>query len=155
MRPNELAADLTRERTAFFDALDALGPDALGVPGLVGEWSARELIAHLGYWVGHAGELVHAVESGRGHEAGIGEASVDEVNETVAKIARQTGLETVRRREAASVEALLQRLGTLDPALLDVALPDGTTLGQGIREDGPDHYAEHAATILDGGGTHA
>jgi hypothetical protein len=72
---------------------------------------------------------------------------VDEVNETVAKIARQTGLETVRRREAASVEALLQRLGTLDPALLEVGLPSGSTLADGIRDDGPDHYAEHAAAL--------
>ncbi len=147
MRPDELAAALTRERAAFFQALDARGPDALGVPGLVGEWSARELIAHLGYWVGHAGELVHAVENGRAHEAGIGTVPVDEVNETVAKIARQTGLETVRRREAASVEALLQRLGTLDPALLEVALANGSTLADGVREDGPDHYAEHAAAL--------
>jgi hypothetical protein len=147
MRPDELAAALSRERAAFFEALDARGPDALGVPALVGEWSARELIAHLGYWAGHAAELIHAVEGGRAAEAGIGDTSVDEVNETVAKIARQAGLETVRRREAASVEALLQRLGTLDPALLETRLAGGSTLGDGIAEDGPDHYAEHAAAL--------
>ena len=34
-------------------------------PGLVGEWSARDLIAHLGYWAGHAAEVIHRLEQGR------------------------------------------------------------------------------------------
>jgi hypothetical protein len=146
MHPDELAQALTREREAFLEALEASGPDALGVPALVGEWSARELVAHLGYWAGHAAELIHAAESGRVADT-ADERSVDEINETVAKIARQTSLATVRRREAASVEALLQRLRALDPALLEERLPDGSTLAEGIREDASAHYAEHAAAL--------
>ena len=136
----------TRERDAFLETLAAIGPDALGVPALIGEWSARELVAHLGYWAGHAAEIIHAVETGRVAEI-ADERSVDEINETVAKIARQTSLATVRRREAASVEALLERLRTLDPALLEVLLPDGATLAEGIHEDASAHYAEHALAL--------
>ena len=78
---------------------------------VVGEWSARELVAHLGYWAGHAVEVIHAVETGRAAEVGIGEPSVDERNETVARVARQTDLATVRKREAASAQALLDAPG--------------------------------------------
>lgn len=142
-----LVDDLRAARDELFEGLSAVRPDSMTTPGLIGSWSARELIAHLGYWVGHAAEVIHAVEEGRADEVGAGEPSVDEVNETVARIARQTDLATVRKREAASVEALVERVQALDPSLLAVRLPDGATLEEGIREDGPIHYREHLADL--------
>ena len=60
-----LIADLQRERDALFAMLDTVEPDSLTTPGLVGEWSGRDLIAHLGYWTGHAAEVIHLLEIGR------------------------------------------------------------------------------------------
>ena len=119
MESERLVDELQRERDGFFAALSAVAPESLTTPGLVGDWSARELVAHLGYWTGHATEIIHAVEQGRIDEAGAGEPPVDEINETVARIARSTELSTVRKREAASVEALVERLRALDPGLLE------------------------------------
>jgi hypothetical protein len=147
METDRLVEELRDERDAFFRALDAVAPDSMTTPGLVGEWSARDLIAHLGYWAGHATEVIHVVEQGRIDEIGVGEPPVDEVNATVARIARTTELVTVRKREAASVEALVERLLLLDPALLGERLPDGLTLEEGIREDGAAHYREHAEEL--------
>lgn len=147
MPTDALIAELREARAEVLSALDAVAPESMTTPGLVGEWSGRELIAHLGYWAGHATEVIHAVEGGRIDEVGAGEPPVDEVNETVARVARTTGLATVRRREAAAIEALVGRLTTLDPALLSERLPDGATLEEAIREDGPDHYREHAAGL--------
>jgi hypothetical protein len=138
-----LADELTAARADFLAALEAVDPARLSAPDLVGEWSARELVAHLGYWAGHAAEAIHEVESGRIEQVGAGEPSVDETNETVARVARQADLATARTREAASVQALLERIATVDPALLSERLPDGATLAEGIREDGPEHYREH------------
>lgn len=143
----ELAAELRGARDEFLSTLSSIAASSMTTPGLVGEWSARELIAHLGYWVGHAVEIIHAVEEGRADEAGLGDMSVDEVNATVARVARGTDLATVRKREAASVETLLKRLATLDASLLATRLPDGGTLGEGIREDGAAHYREHAEEL--------
>ena len=143
--PNDaLVAELEESRAALFATLDRVTPESLTTPGLVGEWSARELIAHLGYWSGHAAELVHAVEEGRIHEVGEGEPSVEEVNEKVARVARETPLAAVRARETASFEALAERLRLMDPTLLVERLPDGDTVEEGIRQDGPAHYREHA-----------
>ena len=144
--PAALADELVAARAKFTAALDALEPARLSSPRLVGDWGARELVAHLGYWAGHAVEVIHAVEEGRDAEALDGPA-VDERNETVARIARQTDLATARKREAASAQALLERLAAIDPALLSELLPDGATLAQGIREDGPEHYREHTADL--------
>jgi hypothetical protein len=144
MANERLIDELTEARDAFLGAVAGIAPESMTTPGLVGEWSARELIAHLGYWAGRAVETIHAVEQGRTDEIGEDEPPVEEVNATVARVASQTDIATVRRREAASVDVLVERLRALDPSLLDVRLPDGATLEASVREDGSDHYREHA-----------
>jgi hypothetical protein len=144
---DRLIADLERERHLLFAMLDNVESGSLTTPGLLGEWSARELIAHLGYWTGHATEVIHLLEVGRIEEDDLGGQTVDEINATVARIARDTPLATVRKREAASVDALVERLQSLDPARLSEILPDGATLDRGIREDASDHYREHAEEL--------
>ena len=142
-----LVEDLRRERDAFMAMLASVDPGSMTTPGLVGEWSAREAVAHLGYWAGHAAEVIHAVEMGRADEAGVGELSVHEVNATVARVAQETPLATVLKREAASVEALIERLTTMDPALLATVLPGGATLEAAVGEDASVHYREHAEDL--------
>jgi hypothetical protein len=144
MTTQPLIDDLQAARQELLDVLDRVSPASMTTPGLVGEWSGRELIAHLGYWAGNAVEVIHAVEEGRADEAGEGMPPTDEVNETVARVARDTDLATARKREAGSVDALLERLRRLEPSLLATALPGGTTLERSIAEDGADHYREHA-----------
>ncbi|HJP70434.1 MAG TPA: DinB family protein [Candidatus Limnocylindria bacterium] len=147
MAADALVRELRGARADLLAALDAVSPESMTTPGLVGEWSGRELIAHLGYWAGHATEVIHAVEGGRVEEIGDGEPAVDDVNQTVARVARGTDLATVRRREAAAVDALIERLTSLDPALLSERLPDGATLDEAVREDGAAHYREHAEEL--------
>jgi hypothetical protein len=144
MSADALVAELQLERDGFFDALSAVAPESLTTPGLVGAWSAREIIAHLGYWAGHAVEAIHAVEQDRIEPD---EPDTDAVNETVARVARSTDIATVRRREAASFEALLERLRAVEPGLLATELPEGDTLLEAVRGDGPDHYREHAEQL--------
>lgn len=150
-----LIGDLEAARSDLFGLLSSVAAADMTTPGLIGEWSARDLIAHVGYWAGNAVEVIHAVEEGRADEVGEGKPPTDEVNETVARVARQTDLATVRKREAASVDVLLERLRRMDPVLLSVRLPDGATLEEGVRGDGSDHYREHAdelRRVLEGGG---
>lgn len=147
MTTQRLIDELTAARQDLLDVLDRVSPASMTTPGLLGEWSGRELIAHVGYWAGTAVEVIHAVEEGRAGEVGEGRPPTDEVNETVARVARETDLATVRKREAASVEALVERLRRMDPALLSTRLPDGGTLEQSVAEDGADHYRQHAEEL--------
>ena len=143
-----LVEELESARVAFFEGLAAVPTEVRAKPGLVGDWSERELIAHLGYWAGHAVEAIHAAEEGRAGEFGADRLPVEEVNATVARVAHETDLATVRKREAASVAALVERLGRMDPSLLTVPLPHHElTLEEGIREDGAAHYREHAEQL--------
>ena len=91
-------------------------------PGLVGDRSARELIAHLGYWAGpDRGDPRRTRTAAR--RGGDRRPDGDEVNGTVARVAPRHALATVRKREAASVEALLDACAAFDPALLRGPLP--------------------------------
>ena len=146
-RSQRLAVELVTERDAFLAALADVEPDLLTVPGLLGEWSARELVAHLGYWAGHAAEALHYAEQGRSAEFEVEAQDVDARNATVAQVAASTDMATVRKREQASVEALLDRLRRADDAWLDETVGYGDTVEQLLREDGPEHYREHTLDI--------
>jgi hypothetical protein len=142
-----LVDELVASRQEFLAALADVEPSLLDAPGLVGEWSARELIAHIGYWTGHAAEALHHAEQGRLEEFGEDEHDVDERNAIVARIAADTDLATVRQREDAAFEAMLTRLRRVDPATLDDKVSYGDTLERVIQDDGAEHYREHALDL--------
>ena len=146
-RTARLLEDLVSAHAEWETAIGRLSPDGLRRPGLVGEWSAEEVIAHLGYWAGYAVEVVQAAERGAAGTFGEGRPSVDEINATVARVARQSDLAAVRAREQASYDALVARVAEMDPGLLDATLPSGATVEGAIREDGVEHYREHAAEL--------
>ena len=145
--PEALAAELVDARDLFAAAMADVDPALLDTPGLAGEWSARELVAHLGYWTGHAAEALHYAAQGRADEFGESEMDVDERNAVVARVAAETDLATVRAREEAAYQALLEALGSADPAILGERVAYGDSVEQVIRDDGPDHYREHALDI--------
>ena len=142
-----LVTELEAARDEFVSALDQVEPDLLLTPGLVGEWSARELVAHIGYWTGHAAEALHSAEQGRLADFGEDEMDVDERNAVVARVAGETDLATVRKREEAAFSAMLTRLKRVDPELLDDKVSYGDSLERVIQDDGAEHYREHALDL--------
>jgi hypothetical protein len=146
-----LADELIAARDEFIAVLDGIEPARLNASDLVGDWSARELVAHLGYWGGYAADAIHAVEEGRTHEfeLELGDQEVDARNETVARVARHADLATARRREASSFEALVERLRAVDPALLGTRFAEWGALRDEIRGDGAVHYRKHAEELRD------
>lgn len=143
----EIAHGLTEARDEFVAALSDMDPALLTAPGLAGEWSARELLAHLGYWTGHAAEALHHAAEGRTEEFGHDDMDVDERNAVVARVASETALATVRQREQAAYEALLAGLEGADPAWLEERVAYGDSVEEVLRDDGADHYREHTADV--------
>jgi Mycothiol maleylpyruvate isomerase N-terminal domain len=143
----DLASDAEAARSEFLAALDGLTSAQRDAKRLVGEWGVREIVAHLGYWSGNVAEALHHAEQGRAHEFGAEEGEVDDRNEVVARVARDTDMATVRSREEAAFSALLDRLRRADPEWMRLPLADGETIGHLIHEDGIDHYREHAADL--------
>ena len=143
----ELLDDLAAARDAFLAAVAAIDPALRTTPGLVGDWSARDLLAHVGYWAGHAAESLHRAEQGELNEFGRDELSVDDRNEVVTKVARETDYATVASREQGAYDAFVSRLAAVDPESLGDRDADGDTLEEIIAFDGADHYREHTLDI--------
>jgi hypothetical protein len=142
-----LVDELVAARDEFKAAVDDIDPALLTSPGLVGEWSARELVAHMGYWAGHAAEAIHLAEQDRLDEFEADVPSVDERNAVVARVAGETDMPTVRSREELAFEAFRKRILTVDPEWLTERDADGDTLEEIIKYDGADHYREHTHDI--------
>lgn len=147
--PDELADDLVTARDEFLAAMTRLDVRRLNSPSLLGTWGIREVIAHLGYWAGHAADAIHHAEQGRADEFGERDLDVEERNELVARIAREADLATASAREEGAYQALVDRIRRLDPAWLDERVAYGDTIGQVIVDDGADHYRGHAAELLE------
>ena len=144
---DKLVRELEEARAEFVTALADVDPALLSAPGLVGDWSAAQVVGHLGYWAGHATEALHRAELGELDEFGRNEPEVDETNAVVARVAAETDPRTVLQREEAAYAALLARLRVVDPEILGERTGDGDTLEQVIRDDGSDHYREHTADL--------
>jgi len=146
-RIQALVDELTAARDEFMAAIGDIDPALRTTPGLVGAWSARELIGHLGYWSGHAAEALHRAEQDELDAFGIDELTVDERNDVVAKVAAQADWSTVTAREQGACEAFAARLARADPDRLGERDADGDTLAEIVAFDGVDHYREHTLDI--------
>jgi hypothetical protein len=142
-----LLSELTAARDEFMAAIGDIDPALRTTPGLVGDWSARELVGHAGYWAGHAAEALHRAEQDELDAFGIDELTVDERNEVVAKVAAAADWERVTARERGAYEAFSARLARVNPDRLGDRDADGDTLAEIVAFDGVDHYREHTLDI--------
>ena len=143
----ELRRDLDAAREDLSAALAGADPTLLTVPGLVGTWSARELVAHLAHWADWASTCLEAAVAGGLEGLASDNWDVDGQNADVADEVASLTMSAVRDREAASYERLVERLAGLDPALLGMPAPWGGTVEDIVIENGPGHYAEHAEHV--------
>lgn len=143
----ELRRDLDAAREGLSAALADADPTLLTVPGLVGTWSARELVAHLAHWADWASTCLEAAAEGRLDGLASDNWDVDGQNADVADEVASLTMSAVRDREAASYERLVERLAALEPALLEMPAPWGGTVEGIVVENGPGHYAEHAEHV--------
>lgn len=143
----ELSRQLDEAREELSAALADADPALLTTPGLVGEWSARELVAHLAHWGDWASTCLSAAGEGTLADLASDTWDVDAQNTDVAREVAALPMSAVREREAESYERLAERLASLDPALLGLAAPWGGTVETVVIENGPEHYAQHAEEI--------
>ena len=142
-----LLSELESARSAFDQALGDVEPALLEVPGLVGEWSGRQLLGHLAYWAEHAAGAIAAASRGAAETFDDDDLDVEERNAAVAAEAAEHSLRELGDREAAAYAGLREALEATDPAWLDERMAYGDSLAQVIRDDGSDHYREHTLDL--------
>ena len=142
-RVDELLAQLEMERAAFVATLEAVDLELVTAPGVLEDWSVRDLVVHVAFWSEHAAEALSLATSGRGAEFAYDDTQTDSMNARLLTESRRTSPQAAIEREEGAYAALAAALAALDPTLLDRALGNGDTVEEVIRYDGPDHYREH------------
>ncbi|MEO5986641.1 MAG: maleylpyruvate isomerase N-terminal domain-containing protein [Candidatus Limnocylindria bacterium] len=141
---DRLVAALDAARDDFLDALEAVDADLVTVPGVMEEWSVRDLVVHVAAWAEHATAALELASTGRGAEFAYSTEDTDAMNARILTDARATAPVIALAREQAAFHALRTSIVALDPALLELRLGNGDRVADVIRYDGQDHYAEHA-----------
>jgi hypothetical protein len=142
-----LVAELDAAREEFLAALADVDADLATAPGVVGEWSVRDLVLHVAFWSEHAAGALQLAADGRGQEFDYSTDRTDAMNARVFAESQSVAPAAALKREETAFGALRERLSRLDPELLDLRLGNGDTVAEVVRYDGPDHYAEHTAHL--------
>jgi hypothetical protein len=142
-RVDELVAELDAERAAFADLLETVDAELVTAPGVVEDWSVRDLVVHVAFWCEHGAEALALAVAGRGAEFSYDPRDTDRMNADLLEESRRTSPAAAADREARAYEGFAGALTALDPALLGLRLGNGDTVEEVIRYDGPDHYREH------------
>lgn len=144
-----LLDELDAARTAFHDALAEVDADLVMAPGVVGDWSVRDLVVHVAAWCEHGSETLDLATTGRGEAFTYSKGDTDAMNERFAAEGDALSPHQALAREETSYAAFRERIGMLEPPVLDQQLGNGDTVEAVIRYDGADHYTEHAAHLRD------
>lgn len=144
-----LLDELDAARANFHEALGEVDADLVMAPGVVGDWSVRDLVVHVAAWCEHGSAALDLATAGRGADFTYSKRDTDAMNEKFAAEGRGLSPHEALAREEVSYAAFRERIGMLEAAVLDQQLGNGDTVEAVIRYDGPDHYAEHAAHLRD------
>ena len=146
-RIQELLAELAAERDAFLAALEAVDLELVTAPGVVEDWSVRDLVVHVAFWAEHATEALSLAAAGRGAEFAYDTAQTDAMNARLLEESRKVTPAAAVEREERAYADLVAAVSALDPSLLYLRLGNGDSVANVIGYDGPAHYREHTAHL--------
>ncbi len=142
-----LLGEMDAAHDDFLDALGAVDAELVTVPGVMEDWSVRDLVVHVAAWSEHGAAAIELATSGRGAEFGYSKAQTDAMNERIHAEARTTTPAAALAREERAFADFRDRVAALPAEALPTVLGNGDTVEAVIRYDGPDHYAEHTAHL--------
>ena len=152
MTKDEILDALEDEREKFLDIIDGLPDEAMQEPGVVGEWSIKDILSHLSMWEAELVKLLWQAANGQvPTSAQFSGASVDEVNAAGWEQSKPRPLERVlddfrevRKQTNRRVRAFSDK-DFNDP--LRFPWLDGSPLWEWIACDSFEHEAEHGIQI--------
>lgn len=153
MNKDGLLDALEDGRERLVETLEDLPQDVMLEPGVTGEWSVKDILAHLNAWEAELIKLLWQARQGRKPTvAQVLESEVDERNQQYYEQSRDRPLarvlsdfEGIRRQTIRQVEAFSEKELT-DPARFTWL--KGRALWERIAEDSYAHDAEHTTDIL-------
>lgn len=140
-----IIARLDAAHAAFDAALRRVPQEQLDQPGLWGEWTLKDLVAHIAFW--------HRVGLERLQKFGVGEwdavtwyDDAEDVNATVYRSNKDQPAAAILETYATTFLAFRTAVRTL-PAAVYAEQQGPMSLAQIVAGDGYDHEEEHLADI--------
>jgi hypothetical protein len=137
--PADVNALLERIEEAWrqlFAALDGIPEDKMSDPGVIGEWSLKDLFGHLAFWDEHAVAEIERALAGLPRE----DNAWQEMNEADHAARQDRTLPEQRSAMHQAHAALVERLE-------GVAGIEAARIDEAIRPDTYEHYLDHIADI--------
>ena len=120
----------------LFAALDDIPEERLSDPGVIGDWSLKDLFGHLAFWDGHAVEEIERALAGLPRE----DNAWQQMNEIEYAARRDHTLSEQRAAMHQAHAALVERLES-------VAGIEAAPIDKAIRPDTYEHYLDHIKDI--------
>lgn len=153
MSKADVLSTLKASREAMLKAIQGLGDEAMHEPGVIGDWSIKDILIHLSLWEAELVTLLWQARQGRKPTtAQLGPETVDELNASWHLMHKDRALERVLDDFHAVRHQTARRVdGFTDQELADPDLfpwLDGEPLEHWIAEDSYGHEDEHMAQIV-------
>ena len=120
----------------LFATLDDIPEDRMSDPGVIGDWSLKDLFGHLAFWDEHAVAEIERALAGLPRE----DNAWQEMNETDHAARQDHTLPEQRSAMHQAHAALVERLES-------VAGIEAARIDEAIRPDTYDHYLDHIKDI--------
>jgi hypothetical protein len=150
---SDLLRDLDAAREAFLEVLDDVDLELATVPGVMEDWSVRDLVYHVAVWCEHGSEAIDLAAHGRADSFSYSPADTDAMNARFLTDGRTVSPVDALAREDAAFEGFRARLAGLDEALFGLELGNGDRVEEVVAYDGAAHYDEHTAHLRSWFGT--
>ncbi len=151
MTKDELVDKIETEWNNLQAALDGLTEEQMHQPGVVGEWSVKDILAHITAWQTRLITTLFKAEKGFTPETTETGPTVDQLNEQLYREMKDRAFDQVWDDLDSSYYQLLIRLeGWKEKDLFDprkFQWMKGQPFADYIAGDSYEHYAEHAAQI--------
>lgn len=153
MNKDELIDTLEDEREKFLELLEGFTEAQMQTPGVVGEWSMKDLLAHLVAWEGELVRLLWQTRQGEEpSSAQFGSEGVDAYNARIFAETKERSLERVMSDYAAVGKQLVRRIEAFSDAELNQVglFPwlGKRSLWEWIESDSFGHEIEHTPDVL-------
>ncbi len=147
---------LEQEWQSLKALVDSLSAEELQKPGVVEDWSVKDLLGHMAFWANKAAGDLALARGGRAAEIEVpfipnaegsgGENVTDDWNAREANARKGKDLKDVKQEWEASFQAARAALKATPPEVLEREVQGWSMLVR-FREDTYNHYKEHARQI--------
>lgn len=146
MKKQQILEKLDRAWVEFIDACAGLTDEQMQQPGVVGDWSVRDLMAHISWWEEEALKHLPTILSGRRPPRySVTYGGIDAFNARMTGQRSTLPLEEVRRRLVETHARLLEYISTIP----EEQFTTETRVRRRLRLDTYSHYPVHTQAILD------